>query len=128
MTAEAVASLLGALEQRLGAITLVMLVSDTGGDETWQLLVSAPALDAMEPSEGVNTRRYLGLDHHPARLGRGVPTAREEPMRGARRATGGPPSPERPRRKEHPLCLLSLSAGTSRPWLLPRLSRRQGRR
>jgi hypothetical protein len=55
MTAEAVASLLGALEQRLGAITLVMLVSDTGGDETWQLLVSAPALDAMEPSEGVNT-------------------------------------------------------------------------
>jgi hypothetical protein len=65
MTAEGVASLLEALEKRLGAIELVMLLSDTGGDEAWQLLVSAPALDAMEPSEGAKTVTPIVMEAMP---------------------------------------------------------------
>jgi hypothetical protein len=55
MNPQAVAKLLAALEDRLGQVELLMLLSDTGSEEAWQLLVSAPALDAMEPSEGVKT-------------------------------------------------------------------------
>jgi len=55
MTPEAVAKLLAALEARLGTVELLMLLSDTGSEEAWQLMVSAHTLDAMEPSEGVKT-------------------------------------------------------------------------
>jgi len=54
MTAESLAKLLSTLEDQLGPFELVMLLSDTGGSESWELLVSAPALDAMEPSEGAH--------------------------------------------------------------------------
>ena len=54
MTVEGVSKLLTALEQRLGPVELLMLVSDTGGDEAWHLMVSAQSLDAMAPSEGIS--------------------------------------------------------------------------
>ena len=55
MTVEGVAKLLQGLEHRLGPVELLMLLSETGGDEAWQLLVSARSLDAMAPPEGVET-------------------------------------------------------------------------
>jgi hypothetical protein len=52
MTAESVAKLLATLERQIGPFELVMLLSDTGGSDSWELLVSARDLDGMEPSEG----------------------------------------------------------------------------
>jgi len=55
LTVEGVSKLLTALEHRLGSVELLMLLSDTGGDEAWHLMVSAQSLDTMAPSEGVST-------------------------------------------------------------------------